>query len=100
MAGDCKMISQAGFSVRSSITGMTQGERLSAAQSSEKTYCFLISVRAKIRDGIDGHDAFDDYWIRCLYEDENGDPEDVEKGFLKSNLLVKVWIPPTMPPRL
>jgi hypothetical protein len=79
---------------------MTWGEHLSATQSSEKTYCFLISVRAKIHNGIDGHDTFDDYWICCLYEDENRDPEDVEKGFLKSNLLVKVRIPPTMPPRL
>lgn len=52
-----------------------------------------IRVRAKIRDGVDGHYAFDDYWIRCLYEDENGDPDDVEKGFLKSKLLVKVQRP-------
>ena len=50
----------------------------------------LISVRAKIRDGLDGYSANDDYWLRCLYEGENGDPEDVETGFLKSALLVKV----------
>jgi len=48
------------------------------------------SVRAKIRDGIDGYSASDYYWLRCLYEEEKGDPEDVEKGFLKSTLLVKV----------
>lgn len=59
----------------------------------------LISVRAKIRDGIDGYNALDDYWVRCLYEGEKGDPEDVEKGFLKSSLLVKVRTPPTMPAR-
>lgn len=57
----------------------------------------LHSVRAKIRDGLDNYYAFDDYWIRCLYEDEQGDPEDVEKGFLKSSLLVKVC---TLPLRL
>jgi hypothetical protein len=50
----------------------------------------FIRVRAKIRDGIDDYSTLDDYWIRCLYEGEEGDPEDVEKGFLKSNLLVKV----------
>lgn len=56
----------------------------------------FISVRAKIRDGIDGYNAFDDYWICCLYEGEKGDPEDVEEGFLKSRLLVKARTPPTM----
>ncbi|KAF9780716.1 hypothetical protein BJ322DRAFT_1011640, partial [Thelephora terrestris] len=49
------------------------------------------ATRAKLRDGIDDHNAFDDYWIRCLYEGEKGDPEDIEKGFLKSNLLVKTF---------
>ena len=83
------MISPVGFSVRSSTTGTTSGERLSATQSNVLTYVF-ISVRAKIRDCIDSHNAFDDYWLRCLYEGEEGDPEDVEKGFLKSTLLVKV----------
>ncbi|KAF9783394.1 hypothetical protein BJ322DRAFT_1008007, partial [Thelephora terrestris] len=48
-------------------------------------------VRAKIRDCVDGHNASDDYWLRCLYEGEKGDPEDVEKGFLKSALLVKTF---------
>jgi len=56
----------------------------------------LISVWAKIRDGIDGHSTSDDYWLRCLYEGESGDPEDVEKGFLKSTLLVKVQILSTL----
>ena len=50
----------------------------------------FISIRAKIRDGIDDYNAFGDFWIRCLYEGEEGDPEDVGKGFLKSALLVKV----------
>ena len=48
------------------------------------------SIRAKIRDEVDGYSASVDYWLRCLYEGEKGNPEDVEKGFLKSELLVKV----------
>lgn len=50
-----------------------------------------LAVRAKVRDLVDGYNAFDSYWLRCLYEGEMGDPEDVEKGFLKSNLLVKTF---------
>jgi hypothetical protein len=49
----------------------------------------LLSVRANIRDEVDGYSASSDYWIRCLYEGEKGDPGDVEKGYLKSRLLVK-----------
>ena len=51
------------------------------------------SVRAKVRDEIDGYSASEDYWIRCLYEGERGNPEDVEKGFLKGELLVRVRFP-------
>ncbi|KAF9778115.1 hypothetical protein BJ322DRAFT_1214801 [Thelephora terrestris] len=49
------------------------------------------AVRAKVRDCSDGHNASNNYWLRCLYEGEKGDPEDVEKGFLKSALLVKTF---------
>ena len=62
-----------------------------------KTHIVFFSVRAKIQDGVDNHNTFDDYWIRCLYEGEQGDPEDVEKGFLKGILLVKVRILPPCP---
>lgn len=48
------------------------------------------SVCTKIHDEVDGFSASSDYWLRFLYEGENGDPEDVEKGFLKGQLLVKV----------
>lgn len=51
---------------------------------------FFVSVRAKVRDCIDEYNASDNYWLRCLYEGEKGDPENVEEGFLKSALLVKV----------
>lgn len=52
------------------------------------------SVRTKIRDGVDGYSTSSDFWLRCLYEGEHGDPADVEKGFLKSELLVKVYVLP------
>ena len=52
----------------------------------------ITSVRAKIRDEVDGYSASANFWLRCLYEGEQGDPEDVEKGFLKGQLLVKVII--------
>jgi hypothetical protein len=48
------------------------------------------------QNDVDGYSACDDYWLQCLYEWEKGDPEDVEKGFLKSTLLVKVRAPPNM----
>lgn len=95
-AGDCRMTSQADFFVRSSTTGMIRCERRSIIRVSSKLTISFISIRAKVRDSVDGHDAFNDYWIRCLYEGEKGDTEDVEKGFLKSSLLVKARTPPTM----
>jgi len=58
---------------------------------------FHASIRTKIRDEVDGYSASADYWLRCLYEDEQGNPGDVEKGFLKSELLVKVRVCTTAP---
>ena len=58
---------------------------------------FFLRIRAKLRDGVDNHNAVNNYWIRCLYEGEQGDLEDVEKGLLKNDLLVKVR---TLPPCL
>ena len=89
MDGGCSMISQVGFSVQLSMTGMTQCEFFPSPRAQENSL-FFFSIRAKIRDGVDNHNAFDNYWIRCLYEGEQGDPEDVENGFLKNVLLVKV----------
>ena len=51
---------------------------------------FHTSIRAKIREEVDGYSASADFWIRCLYQGEKGDSADVEKGFLKGQLLVKV----------
>ena len=58
---------------------------------------FRVSVRARICDGVDGYSASADYWITCLYEGEQGDPGDIEKEFLKSELLVKVRLSTTAP---
>jgi len=56
-------------------------------------WALYTSVRAKVRDEVDGYSASEDYWIRCLYEGGRGNPEDVEKGFLKGELLVRVRSP-------
>ena len=58
---------------------------------------FCASIHAKIRDETDSHSASEDYWLRCLYEGEEGNPADVEKGFLKSELLVRVRVSTTTP---
>jgi hypothetical protein len=50
------------------------------------------SVRAKLRDcNLDeGFDFAKNYFVRCFYVGYEGDPENVEKGFLRSTLLVQV----------
>lgn len=83
-----KTISPDGCSARSSMIGRTQCKYF--PQSLDGLTILLNSVRAGIRDGLDGYDASNNYWIRCLYKGKRGDPNDVEKGFLKSTLLVKV----------
>lgn len=54
---------------------------------------FYTSVRSKVRDEAEDYSASQNYWIRCLYEGGQGNPEDVEKGFLKGELLVRVRPP-------
>ncbi|KAF9044321.1 hypothetical protein BJ165DRAFT_1528874 [Panaeolus papilionaceus] len=46
-------------------------------------------IRAKIRDG--NISIADDLFLVCLYPKGRGVPEDVEKGFLRSRLLVKTY---------
>lgn len=74
------------------MIGTTQGEHCYRFGHQGTLSIFHTSVRAKVRDEVDGYNASADYWIRCLYEGEQGDPGDVEKGFLKSELLVKARI--------
>ena len=76
---------------------MISGERSHCLEFRAAPSIFHISVRAKIRDEVDDYSASVDYWLRCLYEGEKGDPEDVEKGFLKSELLVKVHVSAAAP---
>ena len=48
-------------------------------------------VRRKIQTG--DHDISEDFFLTCLYPRGIGNPEDVELGFLRSGLLVKVAFP-------
>jgi hypothetical protein len=50
-----------------------------------------IRVRAKIRANEEGFETGP--FARALYKRYEGDPEDVEKGYLRSQLLLKVcWL--------
>ena len=53
---------------------------------------YVGRVRADIRGGL--IDISDEYFITCLYPKGHGDPDDVEKHFLRSGLLMKVsfWV--------
>lgn len=87
------MISLDVFFVQSSMTGRIQCEYdpyLLLLRTPGRPPFPYVSVRAKIRDCVDGHNASSDFYLRCLYEEEKGDPERVEMGFLKSTLLIKV----------
>ena len=46
------------------------------------------SVRRKIRNAE--IDISEDFFLTCLYPNGRGNPDDVEQGFLRSSLLVKV----------
>jgi len=48
------------------------------------------SVRANIRSNADGYDIGNNFFIRCLYPNGDGDPGDVERYFLRSRLLLQV----------
>ncbi|KIL59469.1 hypothetical protein M378DRAFT_131524 [Amanita muscaria Koide BX008] len=50
-------------------------------------------IRTNLRD-FNGHDNFNinnNFFCRCFYDGYSGNPDDFEKGFLKSNLLVKTY---------
>lgn len=85
----CKKIALDGCSAQSSTIGRTQCKYF-FPQSLNRLTILLNSVQAGIHDGLDGYNTADNYWIRCLYEGEKGNPNDIEEGFLKSTLLVKV----------
>lgn len=50
------------------------------------------SVRLALRTGTDPSISLNNnYFYRCFYAGLDGKPERIEKGFLKSGLLLKVW---------
>ena len=50
----------------------------------------LFSVRAKLRNADPGYDFTSSFFLHCLYEDESGDPNSPDVGFLKGPLLIRV----------
>jgi len=51
---------------------------------------FLFSICAKLRDAAPGYDIISSFFLCCLYQSEDGDPENPLEGFLKGPLLVRV----------
>ncbi|PBK59860.1 hypothetical protein ARMSODRAFT_1027057 [Armillaria solidipes] len=50
------------------------------------------SVRVALRSGTDAKVLLNNnYFYRCFYAGLKGNPERIEKGFLRSGLLLKVW---------
>ena len=49
-----------------------------------------ISVRAKLRESEEGYDYTSNFFLHCLYEGEEGDPEFPDISFLKGPLLICV----------
>ncbi|KJA12562.1 hypothetical protein HYPSUDRAFT_121825, partial [Hypholoma sublateritium FD-334 SS-4] len=50
-----------------------------------------LVVRAKLRAGEENFDWLSSYHARCFYTKYNPSPDQLELGYLKSNLLVKVF---------
>jgi len=50
----------------------------------------LFSIRAKLWDAASGYDITSSFFLRCLYQSEDGDPKNPLEGFLKGPLLVRV----------
>ena len=47
-------------------------------------------VRAKLREAARDYNFTSSFFLRCLYEGENGDDRDPDEGFLKGPLLLRV----------
>ena len=50
----------------------------------------FFSVRKGIKDGDPEFSLANNFYLRALYKNATGDPDDVQKGFLRSQLLVQV----------
>jgi hypothetical protein len=51
----------------------------------------LFSVRANLRNAKPGFNFTSNFLLRCLYLEEDGDPDDPDVGFLRGPLLLRVW---------
>ena len=60
---------------------------------------FIFSIRAKLRNASPGYNISKNFFLRCLYEGEEGDPRDPEEGFLKGPLLIRVSLLYSSPSR-
>ncbi|KAG5649528.1 hypothetical protein H0H81_003293, partial [Sphagnurus paluster] len=49
-------------------------------------------VRANLREGAEGFNVSSSFFARCFYKNGTGDPQDVEKNFLRGYLLIKVYL--------
>jgi len=89
-----------------SDTRLSAGESLSANKKEERGISHDVTgrllcpidydwddpqVRANLRDAAPGYNYTHGFFLRCLYLDEAGDPEDPEEGFLKGPLLVRAF---------
>src|ERR1700730_10345207 len=51
---------------------------------------FFFRIRARLRDATPGYDMTSSFFLRCLYEQQDGHPDFPEVGFLKGPLLLRV----------
>jgi hypothetical protein len=83
------MISQVAYSALLTTTGMI------SSMSFVGTLHFsdlklLSSICEKLRNAAPGYNFTETFFLCCLYEDEQGDPDSPEDGFLKGPLLLCV----------
>jgi len=45
-------------------------------------------IRVKLREAAEGYDFTLNFFLRCLYAGEKGDPQNPDVGFLKGPLLL------------
>ncbi|KAI5894788.1 uncharacterized protein SCHCODRAFT_02617806 [Schizophyllum commune H4-8] len=90
-------LNEAPYNVRPLLRGNNRENRgighndVGAYVVSIKTKWSEPDVRALIRAGDPTHRKRGGFWFSCLYGKNRGDPEDLEKGFLRGSLLVKTF---------
>jgi len=76
------------FSSLLNTAGLTKSKYITSGIFVLPIFYVWFRIRAEVRSG--GLDISEDYFITCLYPKGLGDPDSVEKYFLRSGLLVKV----------